>query len=64
MLSKDFSVGLEIGYRNAKINELKATKDVPNMNIKEGDTLKSNDDKTIPFDYTGTNIALTFSIRF
>jgi len=64
MLSKDFSVGLEIGYRNAKINELKATKDVPNINIKEGDTLKSNDGKTIPFDYTGTNIALTFSIRF
>ncbi len=58
------SVGVSFGYRTAKIDELKATKDVPEANVKKGDTLKDADDKPVPADYSGINAGLKISYKF
>ncbi len=63
-LAKNISLGLNLGYRMAKISEMKATKDVPEMDIKKGDVPKDAEDKAIPFDYSGVTAGLGINFKF
>jgi hypothetical protein len=63
-ITPNVSLGVNLGYRLAKIDELKATKDVPEFNIKKGDVIKDEDGKTIPADYSGLTIGVGLTFKF
>jgi hypothetical protein len=63
-ITPNVSLGVNLGYRLAKIDELKATKDVPEFNIKKGDVIKDENGKTIPADYSGLTIGVGLTFKF
>ena len=64
VLSQSFLVGFEVGYRYVKIDELKSTKDVTEMDVETGDVLKTQNDEQLPFDYTGLFYGINIVVRF
>ena len=63
-ISENVGIGFNFGYRIAKIDELKATKDVEEAEVKKGDILKDEEDKVIPADYSGINAGLKVYFKF
>jgi opacity protein-like surface antigen len=63
-ITPNVSLGVNLGYRLAKIDELKATKDAPEFNIKKGDVIKDENGKTIPADYSGLTIGVGLTFKF
>lgn len=63
-ITPNVSLGVNLGYRLAKIDELKATKDIPEFDVKKGDVIKDEDGKTIPADYSGLTIGVGLTFKF
>ena len=63
-IAPNVSLGVNLGYRLAKIDELKATKDVPEIYVKKGDVIKDANGKTIPADYSGLTIGVGLTFKF
>jgi len=63
-ITPNVSLGVNLGYRLAKIDELKATKDVPEFDVKKGDVMKDENGKTIPADYSGLTIGVGLTFKF
>jgi len=64
-IAPNVSLGVNLGYRLAKIDELKVTKDVPDFDIKKGDVfIKDENGKAIPADYSGLTIGVGLTFKF
>jgi hypothetical protein len=61
--TKGVGVGFNVGYRYAKIPEMKATKDV-DSGVKAGDVIKDSQGNPLPFDFSGFNFAISFNVAF
>lgn len=62
------SLGLDLGYRYAKITNMEYSADLAipayNVSIKKGDAVKDSSGAAMPFDYSGLNVGLSLNIGF
>jgi hypothetical protein len=64
-LSSTLSLNINAAYRLAKITQMTLSQDVNVLNIpvgKKGDIWKDSDNKDLPFDFSGINIGVGFSM--